>query len=251
MPASNAGQAERIHWAWSIAGLIFAAGVTSVSHQVWHVSPRLILLAALLLVAFRYRSLALVLALFFVDWLGRIPFGSDPVRYTAMVTAVLLLMGHGPSSLARALTLPAAAAWFLITIGVPGGYSTFGWIVLGSSAVALVMFAVGWRKLPSAPRHVDVVVNSASGNTMHFAQSFIDGVRAAGAAVTVHRFHYFRDFQARLDGDALAVAFPVYGFKPPWPFLVWLLRYLPNGRGRPAFVLYSCAIGAENAGLLV
>jgi ferredoxin len=134
---------------------------------------------------------------------------------------------------------------------VPGGYSTFGWIVLGCSAAALVMFTVEWRELQTAPQHMDVVASSASGNTMHLTRSFIDGVRSAGAAVTVHRFHYFRDFQARLDGDALAVAFPVYGFKPPWPFLAWLLRSLPNGEGRPAFVLYSCAIGAENAGLLV
>ncbi|MCU0917748.1 MAG: hypothetical protein MUC88_24770, partial [Planctomycetes bacterium] len=94
------------------------------------------------------------------------------------------------------------------------------------------------------------MVNSASGNTMHLTQSFIKGLRQAGTAATVHRFHYFQDFRAELAGDALVVAFPVYGFKPPWPFLAWLLRALPKGRGRPAFVLYSCAGGPENVGLL-
>jgi len=50
---------------------------------------------------------------------------------------------------------------------------------------------------------------------MHLTRSFVDGAIAAGAAVTVHRFHYFRHFQARLDGDALVVAFPVS--QEMWP----------------------------------
>lgn len=137
MLARDAARAERMHWAWFIAGLVFAAGVTAAFHHVRHISPWWILLSGLLLVALRYRSLALGLELCFVDWLGKMPFGSAPVRYTTLVTAVLLLMGHGPSSLARALALPAAVVWFWVTVGVPGGYSTFGWIVLACSAAAL------------------------------------------------------------------------------------------------------------------
>jgi len=81
-----------MHSAWFAAGLIFAAGVAAASRQIWHIPPWWILLAGLILTALRYRSLALVLELYFVDWLGKMPFGHDPVRYATMVAAVLLLM---------------------------------------------------------------------------------------------------------------------------------------------------------------
>jgi len=244
-------QSEWTNRAWFAAGLAFAGAVAAAAVQDRPFPLWLSLVVGLLLIAFRHGSLALVVEVFFVDWLGKMPFGTDPVRDTVIVTAVLLLMGCGPSRVTRALVLPAAAGWFVITVGLAGGYSPYGWIVLGCMAASLVLFAVAWRDLPVAPRHVDVVVNSASGNTMHLVQSFLQGVREAGVAVTVHRFHYFREFRAELAGDALAVAFPVYGFKPPWPFLFWLLRDLPKGRGRPAFILYSSAGGPENAGILV
>jgi hypothetical protein len=195
-----ASQTEWMNWAWFAAGLIFAAGVASAALQDWPVRSWMIVLVGLLLTALRYRSLALVLDVFFIDWLGKMPFGINPVRYTTMVTAVLLLMGCGPSRLTRALVVPVSVAWFVTTVGIPSGYSPYGWILLGCAAALLVLFAIGWRDLPAAPRHVDVVVNSASGNTMHLTQSFIEGVRRTGAAVTVHRFHYFRKFHAELAG---------------------------------------------------
>ena len=46
------------------------------------------------------------------------------------------------------------------------------------------------------------------------------------------------------------MAFPVYGCKPPWPFLYYLVFKLPTGRGKSAAILYTCIVGAENAGIL-
>ena len=46
------------------------------------------------------------------------------------------------------------------------------------------------------------------------------------------------------------MAFPVYGWKPPWPLCYYLLRKLPRGNGKPAFILYTSAGGPENAGML-
>lgn len=165
------------------------------------------------------------------------PFGGDPARNVTTVVAALLVMTYGSSRRIRALVLPAAVAWFAVTVGWPEGYSAYGWIVLACAAGSLLLFAIEWAECHPPLNRVDVVVNSASGNTMHLTRGFVAGLEAGGSAVTVHRFHHFRDFRAELNGDGLVVAFPVYGFKPPWPMLVWLVRRLPRGDGRPAFVL--------------
>jgi ferredoxin len=72
----------------------------------------------------------------------------------------------------------------------------------------------------------------------------------AGMPAELHRFHYYEDFSPELPGDNLVVAFPVSGWKPPWPLVSYLARKLPPGRGKPAFVLYTSAGGPENAGVV-
>ena len=73
-----ASQTEWMNWVWFAAGLIFAAGVASAALQDWPIRSWMIVLVGLLLTALRYRSLALVLNVFFIDWLGKMPFGSNP-----------------------------------------------------------------------------------------------------------------------------------------------------------------------------
>jgi len=53
-----------------------------------------------------------------------------------------------------------------------------------------------------------------------------------------------------LDGDTLVLAFPVIGWKPPWPLTEYLFRNLPRGKGKPTFILYTSAGGPENAGFI-
>jgi hypothetical protein len=127
--------------AWFAAGLTFAATVAVVNSQSWPVRSWMILSVGLLLIALRFQSLALVLEVLALDWLGRMPFGSEPVRYTTVVTAVLLLTGYGPSRLTRAFLVPVGVAWFAIVVGMPGGYSPYGWAVLGCAAASLVLSA--------------------------------------------------------------------------------------------------------------
>jgi ferredoxin len=99
-------------------------------------------------------------------------------------------------------------------------------------------------------RKIDCIVSSYSGNTAHYADHFIRGAEQAGAEVSCHRFHYYRDFQPELLGDALVIAFPIFGCKPPWPLLYYLCFRMPKGKSKPAFILYTCMGGAENAGIL-
>ncbi len=96
---------------------------------------------------------------------------------------------------------------------------------------------------------IDLVVCSYAGNTAHYAQVFAEGVQQAGATVRLHRFHHYPEFDAQMEGDALVLAFPVVGWKPPWTMVAWMLFKMPRGRGRPAFILYSCAGGPENSSL--
>ncbi|MBI2265922.1 MAG: hypothetical protein HYU64_12235, partial [Armatimonadetes bacterium] len=107
---------------------------------------------------------------------------------------------------------------------------------------------VGKRR---APAKIDLILCSDTGNTAHYANQFIKGAERGGAEVTAHRFHRRNEFNPSLNGDALVVAFPVSGWKPPWPLLDWLSSSLPHGAGKPAFCLYTSAGGPENAGISI
>ncbi len=90
----------------------------------------------------------------------------------------------------RAAAIAAAGAGSTLLIASTTPIAGWGaWAVTAATALTLAIAALnltaGARTLP---RRVDVVVNSASGNTMHLTQQFVDGMRRAGAQVTVHRF---------------------------------------------------------------
>ncbi len=40
------------------------------------------------------------------------------------------------------------------------------------------------------------------------------------------------------------------GWKPPWNLVEYIIRKLPKGGGKPAFILYTYMGGAENAGFI-
>jgi ferredoxin len=101
-----------------------------------------------------------------------------------------------------------------------------------------------------SPRNIDVILCSYSGNTAHYADLFMQGAKEHGARTTIHRFHYYRDFTAELNGDALVIAFPIFGVKIPSHMLDYLLFHLPKGNGKPAFVLYTSFGGTENTAIL-
>ena len=143
--------------------------------------------------------------------------------------------------------LPLLAAFFALAPG-PHLPSAYGAAVMAAAAIQALLLAADSRRRAPVER-VDVVCASYSGNTAHYAETFAEGLRDGGARVTLLRFHDWPDFAAPLDGDALVLAFPVIGWKPPWTMLAWMLFRMPAGRGRPAFILYSCAGGPENTSL--
>lgn len=189
-----------------------------------------------------------------VDWLlGGRGGGGAHFLYLPVITAVFVTTAQQTRSRwGPLLAALASAAWWLA--GHPPPPATYGpkqWLLLGSALTMLTIFALMSFQ---APRRrlgsIDLVLCSWSGNTAHFADRFRAGAEEAGSRVHLHRFHHFRDFRADLSAEALVIAFPVIGCKPPWPFLNYLLFHLPRGRGKSAAILYSCIGGAENAGLL-
>jgi ferredoxin len=69
--------------------------------------------------------------------------------------------------------------------------------------------------------------------------------------VAFHHHHHYRSFAPNLEANALVVAFPVIGWKPPWPLFWYLLAHLPPGREKAAYVIYTSAGGPENTGWLM
>ena len=97
---------------------------------------------------------------------------------------------------------------------------------------------------------IDFILSSYSGNTGHYSNVFIESARKAGAEINIHRFHYYKEFKAVLNGNSLIISFPVFGWKPPWHLAEYILSKLPRGNGKPAFILYSSYGGPENAGFI-
>jgi hypothetical protein len=150
------------------------------------------------------------------------------------------------------LALVITAFWFIAARGFTlqgGGLPEYFLFFATVSGMSVYGFST-LRVVPRKSRIIDLIICSYSSNTAHYAHQFADGARKGGAEVVIHRFHYYKTFDAALNGDALAIAFPVYGWKPPWTFCGYLLKRLPRGNGKPAFVLYSAAGGPENSGMV-
>ena len=204
------------------------------------------------------RSVALALDLFIavtLVWMiaGRTAVADPALRLHLLVVGILALLGYRLSArLAIPFVWVGASLW--LALGVRTRLPEFGWahywVGLSSFAMLAVFTSVVRANREVPLRRVDVIVSSGSGNTAHLASQFADGIRSTGADVSLHRFRYHPSFRPTLDGDGLAIAFPIYGCKPPWPFLVYLLRGVPHSRGKPAFILYTCVGAAENAGVL-
>lgn len=155
------------------------------------------------------------------------------------------------SRIVSALLLPLGVLWFCVASSLSiEGIHWYGWATITAALIQLALVSRDGSRAPYPPhRIVDLVLCSYSGNTAHCAKTFADGMKKAGAEVRLHRFHHYPEFDASLDGDALVIAFPVVGWKPPWTVTAWMLFKMPKGRGRPAFILYSCAGGPENTSL--
>jgi ferredoxin len=219
-------------WLWWAVGTVLATGATR--------SPAIFFESGLSILAYLL--------------LGGAGYAHPAVAHLPIVAMVVSVSAFETRSRPiNALVLPACAAWLYAANGpdfsVVGWY---GWAVVGMAAVQLLLNASDGARAPMPPpKTVDLVVCSYSGNTAHYAKAFGDGMLGAGARVNLLRFHYWPEFDEPLPGEALVLAFPVVGWKPPWAMLAWMLFRMPRGRGRPAFILYTCAGGPENTSLAV
>ncbi|MDD5308221.1 MAG: hypothetical protein PHU25_12940 [Deltaproteobacteria bacterium] len=245
-------------WLFLAASCAYAAGL-ALGVRVWPVSTASFVVWAcggMLLAALAARSAPILFegGVPVVAWLllGGASYPHQAISELPLAAMVLAVAAFETRSrVASALLLPLAAAWLVAASGAqvfdPGWY---GWATLAAAAVQLALVSRDGSRAPwGPPKIVDLVVCSYSGNTAHCARAFGEGMKRAGADVRLHRFHYYPDFDEPLDGDALALAFPVVGWKPPWTMVAWMLWRMPRGRGRPAFILYTCAGGPENTSL--
>lgn len=213
---------------------------------------------AMLLLFLLYRSLSpfldaviLLVSLWFaIDY----QWGGLQSLYLSLTALLLISFSHRCSSKVVSFSgFLLLFFWAFTASDVTRFYSSFFALFIGMTVVlSCIGHAVEiFRKpLNGEIQSVDFIICSYSGNTAHFCESFIHGLKSAGMSVRIHRFHYHNDFTANLSGDALVVAFPVIGWKPPWSFNHYLRKGLPKGEGKAAFILYTCAGGPENSFLL-
>ena len=245
-----------------IAGLAFVAGAGLIlkyhsftgDADFWLISIAIVTVGSLLTAlpykssAFRFEFSTIALAWLILKGPGT---GNAVFLYLPMVASTLCILGYKVAPRTSAiLAWLITAAWFWWLSGLPGTPAQH--ILFWFTVAMLVIYTVNAFSGPvAAPKRIDFILCSYSGNTAHYAEPFIAGARDTGAEVAIQRFHYYKEFNADLTGDGLAVAFPVIGWKPPWPFLNYLILRLPRGRGKPAYIMYSSAGGPENAGVLV
>ncbi len=244
-------------WTVFLLGIFYLVSVKPIIiDQFQLTNPFVLWFSAMLPLALLYRSHSLIMEftmVLFIWWSFDRSAHNDAVWYWLLTAPVIISLGHALQTRLSAATAAAATAVSLdipgmIDSGMPGWLDILVILIIMFSLVVLLRGYFG-RASP-APRKVDVILSSYSSNTAHFTYKFIDGLRRAGAEATVHRLHYHKRFKPELSGDSLVAAFPVFGWKPPRPLLHWLLKELPRGRGRPAFILYTAAGGPENAAFL-
>jgi ferredoxin len=237
-------------WALLISALLFFAGARCAERFAGFDNPYAVWAGAALLVVLALPAFSVVmeLSLFPCLYLGLAHYA--PIEGTwvsfPLVVATLCLLAHPLSSRLAALLLVAGSIAWLDVPALLAAPSALAWTFVGAGALALALFLVATGTTGTKPTHVDVLLNSYSGNTAHFAETFCDALKNSGVRVTVHRLHHHRDFRPDFTGDALVVAYPVAGWNPFWPMLEYFLFRLPPGGGKPAFLLYTSGGGPEN-----
>jgi ferredoxin len=187
----------------------------------------------------------------------------DMYVYLPLVSTVLMLAAHKTGMRLLKLSVPLVViGWFMAILNnSPEGlyqgtqllialnYKTG--FIFACSVLSLVFYGIeGARNYPPMSGKADLILCSHSGNTAHYAREFARGMHGAGMDVKLHRFHYYDEFNPDLTADNLIVAFPVSGWKPPWPLVSYLIKKLPRGGGKPCFVLFTSAGGPENAAIV-
>jgi len=241
-------------WALFLTGFIYSFAVLYVLRTCGYSRSFYFVLFGMLLVSLAYRSYSASFD-FFIVWCifpffaGVVPLW---ILYLSFVTVMMVFLGYITGSrIAVLITWFSAAAWCCVYLADGKTPGVLGAIFILTSVISLLIYTSNmFSRRRYNIKKVDVILCSYSTNTAHYTHKFMEGVRKSGSEINLHRFHYHKTFDAHLTGDALVIAFPVYGWKPPWTLVEYMVRRLPRGEGKPAFILYSSAGGPENAGFV-
>jgi len=256
---------QKSAWSLLIIGILFTGAVVVIFQNFafsdrsvfWRFSWLMVCFWALIAYVY-YKSTGISFDFFvmmlLIWWLfGGVGYPNIAFSYLPLITAMWITITHKMSSkytILLAFSVPLL--WFLYFNQTPvRDFYASHYLYLASSMSMLFIHGVThFGPHNGKIRKIDIIVSSYSGNTAHYADHFIRGAEQVGAEVTNHGFHYYKQFKPQLNGEALVIAFPIFGCKPPWPFLYYLCFKLPKGKSKPAFILYTCMGGAENAGIL-
>jgi hypothetical protein len=247
-----------MNWLFFIAGIVYGLGVIiSVRFLDFYNFP-LFFVLAMLLVTWCYRSwtLAVEASVLLLFWLI---FRTGDQRQDILlllpvfVTLFIALNDRIRGSVSTLLMWAGAIDWVFLanTINI-ADWGLGAWLAAGSGLFALLIYSLSaFTTVNQVPGKVDVLLCSYSGNTAKYTGHFVQALEENGVQVTMHQFHHYRDFTAELEGDGLVLAFPVIGWKPPWPLFYYIWKKLPAGLNRPAYILYTCSGSPENTGFLI
>ncbi len=253
MSAKNTGAGVRLYLAYFFA-VVLAIGLRPWQGAAWTEQLSLVFLLFTVPPLLAYPRWTLLLE-HFTLWVVLVIMAGQGLDHPfllglPMVSAMLCWVTFPLSSSALVLLSMLLTAFFAVNLPFSANPVASGVLLVLTVAQWAILLVQERDARNTSIRHLDLVVASYSGNTAHIASSLVDGALGAGAEVTSHRFHYIDDPPPRLEGDGLALVFPVFGWKPPWPVMDLLLRGLPKGNGKPAFILYSAAGGPENTGVV-
>jgi NAD-dependent dihydropyrimidine dehydrogenase PreA subunit len=244
-------------WLVFLVYVLFSTGIL-VSARYFHFSSFLLFwVVGALPMAFLYRSVSVFMDLsifLIIGWLiGDRGSEHEMFLLFSLVVFLLLMASYRVrSKSAVIIALALAVLWFVAANGLDfRGAGLPEYFLFLATVTGMFIYCYSTiGAISSRPHSIDLILCSYSSNTAHYAFKFAEGARKGGAQVVIHRFHYYKTFDAALNGDALVIAFPVYGGKPPWTFCDYLVKRLPKGNGKSAFVLYTAAGGPENAGIV-
>jgi len=232
-----------------IISLIYGAGIIYCIETFQYFEYSLFWLTGMVLVTSVYFSFIPAIescVLFITLWLF-FP-GTDKIFISfPLVSAVIIFAGHKAGLRLSPLFV---ILWFFLANKIPlKEWKPEEYFIFISTLITLIIYFFNNFKTLKPFKNIDVIFCTYSSNTGHYTKNFIDGLKQAGAEVKEHFFHYSEDFKCDPRGEALVISYPVYGWKTPWHFAEYIIKKLPSGRGKPAFILYTAAGGPENAGV--
>lgn len=114
-------------------------------------------------------------------------------------------------------------------------------IILILSSLLMIVFSLPMIKGKGASvKNIDVIYSSNTGNTLKIAKKFATGVYDTTngdiSISDINSYNFKNEFRQY---DGVVIAFPVHLFGPGRSFLYKIMKQLPKGNNKNAFILYS------------